>query len=185
MGINYNLEKTSSTVYDTIETRLKAVRNTTYVLMDTGVHGINSVKPPVSLHIYNIYVLPKVIYSLEYLGIGTAHRSLLHNIQTLPQRTALPALYIPLGTLPIQAVIKQRQMSRIPLLAENDTIMEVIARQIATKNQNSHSCVIEMQKLLHKHSPRKHPTNHRVQHQQKGVERNSQKDGSYLLEKEV
>jgi hypothetical protein len=160
LGINYNLEKPSSTANDTIEARLKAGRNTTYALMGAGLHGVNGVNPTVSLHMYNVYVLPKVTYSLEYLNIGTvdmrkletAHRSLLRNIQTLPKRTAIPALYILLGTLPIQAIIEQKQMSAIPSLAKNSTILEVIVRQIAVKKQESHSWVVATQKLLHKYN---------------------------------
>ena len=160
LGINYNMEKPSLTANDTIQARLTAGRNTTYALMGAGLHGINGVNPIVSLHMYNTYVLPKITYSLEYISIGSpnmtklevAHRALLRNIQTLPKRTAVPALYILLGTLPIQAVIEQKQLSTIPSLAANPTILEIIIRQVAVKKEGSHSWVVATQKLLHKYN---------------------------------
>lgn len=159
LGVNYNVNKPSSTANDTTDARLKTGRNTTYSLMGAGMHGVNGVKPTVSVHMYNIYVSPRVTYGLEFINIGTtnirkletAHRSVLRNIQSLPKRTAIPALHILLGVLPIQAVIEQKQMSAIVSLANNDTILDVIIRQLASKSQDSHSWVISTQKLLHKY----------------------------------
>ena len=112
-----------------------------------GMHSVNGVKPTVSVHMYNIYVMPRVMYGLDFINIGTtnirkletAHRSILRNIQTLPRRTVIPALHILLGVLPIQANIEQKQMSSIVSLANNKTILDVIIRQLVTKSQNSHS----------------------------------------------
>lgn len=159
LGINYNVEKHAATANDTTEVRLQAGRNTTYSLMGAGMHGINGVKPTVSVHMYNIYVMPRVTYGLEFVNVGTtnirklevAHRTTLRNIQTLPRRTAIPALHILLGALPIQAIIEQKQISSIASLSKNRTILDLIIRQLATKSQDSHSWVIATQKLLNKY----------------------------------
>ena len=159
LGVNYNLEKPGATSNSTVEARLKTGRNTTYSLMGAGLHGTNGVNPTVSNHIYNVYVVPCVVYSLKFISLNapdlkkleTAHNSLLRNIQSLPSRTAISALHILLGTLPLQATLEQRQLATIPSLLQNSTILEVIIRQIATKSSASHSWVIATQKLLHKY----------------------------------
>ena len=71
---------------------------------------------------YTVFAMSRIIYSLEYLNIGTVnlkklettHNRILRNIQCLPIRPAVAAIYILLGTLPIQATIDQRHLSSIP-----------------------------------------------------------------------
>ena len=159
LGVKYNLEKASSTASVTVEERLKSGRSVTYAMMGAGMHGVNGVNPIVTNHIYKTVAESKVVYSLEYLNIGTTlmkkltagQNEVLRNIQTLPQRTATSSLYILLGTLPVQATIEQRQLSCIPSIAKNDTIFEVMINQIAMKKMNSNSWFIIVEKLLLKY----------------------------------
>ena len=159
LGINYNVEKPCKTSKTTVEARLQMGRNTTYALMGAGLHGVNGVNPIVSLHMYNTYVVPRVIFGLEFVTISptemkkleVAHRKLLKNIQTLPKRASTPAIHILLGSLPIQATLEQRQITAIPSLADNGTILEIIISQLATKSHDSNSWVIATQKLLDKY----------------------------------
>ena len=70
--------------------------------MGAGLHGSNGVNPVISKHMYTVFVMLQITYSLEYLNIGTvnmtkletAHNRLLRNIQGLPTRMAVAAIHI-------------------------------------------------------------------------------------------
>jgi hypothetical protein len=159
LGVDHETTKASATATCTVEARLKSARNATYALMGAGLHGVNGINPRVSIHIYNIYVLPRLLYNLEVIDINetnlkrleVAHRRFLRNIQSLPTRTATPALYILTGVLPIEAQIDQRRLCMIPSLAENPTILTLLTRQIAMKDGKSHSWIVKTQDALHKY----------------------------------
>jgi hypothetical protein len=127
--------------------------------MGAGLHGINGVNPVVSLHIYKTYVLPRILYGLEAIHINpanlarleVAHRSLLRNIQGLPKRTAIAALYIASGMLPMEALIERRRLVMIPQMAKNPLLYDLIHRQIAIKSRTSSSWVVKTQAILNKY----------------------------------
>lgn len=61
LGIEWDLSSYSATATATIEARMKIGRCTTYGLMGAGLHGVNGVRINVSLHIYRMYVLPRML----------------------------------------------------------------------------------------------------------------------------
>ena len=83
-----------------IEDRISLARRTGYSLMKSGFHGSNGLNPKVSYSLYQTYVLPRMLYSLEILDLRKSdvkqlsdfHVDLLRRIQSLPSRTALSAV---------------------------------------------------------------------------------------------
>jgi hypothetical protein len=50
-----------------IEERIALARRTLYSLIKTGVHGTNGLNPRTSCKIYQVYVIPRLLYGLETL----------------------------------------------------------------------------------------------------------------------
>ena len=159
LGIEFDLTSYNGTATATTEARIKTSRATTYSLMGAGLHGENGLSISASLHIFAIYVVPKMLYGLEAIHINnpnmkrleTAHRALLRDIQGLPKRTATPAVYLLSGSLPLEAQIDRRRLRILPSLRDNPTLRAIIHRQIAIKPDKSHSWVVETQALLRKY----------------------------------
>ena len=83
--------------------------------MNVGVHGTNGLNPKTSYMIYRVYVLPRLLYSLEVLPLikllRDFHVNFLRQIQAIPSRTAISAVYLLVGALPIEAEIHKRVLS--------------------------------------------------------------------------
>ena len=109
-----------------MDTRLRLGRCTIYALMGEEQHGINGLNPKISLHIYKIFVLPRILYGLEAIDINPAntarlemaHRAVI-DIQGLQKRTAIPALYLLSGMLLMVALIDRRCICMIPQMTQN------------------------------------------------------------------
>ena len=94
----------------TIEARITLARQTAYGLMGAGLHGLNGVSPSVCVKILNIYVCPRLIFGLDSLVLSTedmkllekTYRKYLRCCQHLPDNTAIPAIYLLSGALPIE-----------------------------------------------------------------------------------
>ena len=52
-----------------IEYRISTARGMSYALMKNGVHGTNGLNPRTSYKIYQIYVLPRLLYNMEVLSL--------------------------------------------------------------------------------------------------------------------
>ena len=154
------------TANHTMDSRLRLGRCTIYAIMGAELHGINWLNPNISLHIYKIFVLPRILYGLEAIDFNPAntarlemaHKAMISNIQGLPNRTAIPALYLLSGMLSMEALIDRSRLCMIPQMARNPTLYDIIHRQIAVKDHKSNynvlynSWVIEMQSILQKYS---------------------------------
>jgi hypothetical protein len=122
-----------------IEERIALARRTLYTLIQTGVHGINGLNLRTSCKIYQVYVIPRLLYGLETLNLKNKdmttlfifHLSTLKPLQSLPIRTANSAVYLLLGILPIFAELHKRQLSLLHQIAmsENVSIREIAWRQ--------------------------------------------------------
>ena len=98
---------------DTDETavaeNVKKARRTLYSLMTAGLHGENGLDPETSFHLYQIYVLPVLLYGMEVVFPRPKFMEVLdkfnkHDIKhrlSLPVTVADPAIYLLSGTLPI------------------------------------------------------------------------------------
>ena len=97
-------EKAESTV--NIVERISVARRTLYALIKTGVHGTSGLNPRIS---YQVYVIPRLLYSLDVLPLTDTHisqlqrfhTSTLKRLQSLPERTASSIVHLLLGALPI------------------------------------------------------------------------------------
>ena len=84
--------------------------------MKSVFHGSNGLNPKVSYRLYQTYVLPRMLYSLEILDLHKSdlkqlsdfHVDLFRRIQSLPSRTALFAVYLLFRALPIEAELHKR-----------------------------------------------------------------------------
>ena len=68
LGINFNLTSYNAHATTTVDTRLTLSRNTAYALMSAGFHGMNGINHTTSIHIYNVYILSRVLYRLEAIS---------------------------------------------------------------------------------------------------------------------
>ena len=114
LGITRDVSK-HDPVSSHITDKLSVGIRTAYALMGSGLHCLNGLHPCVSLHIYNTYIIPRMISGLESVVISkkdmkqleTYHRKFLKCIQNLPSNTASCAVYTLMGALPIEATIEQ------------------------------------------------------------------------------
>jgi hypothetical protein len=116
---------------------LALARRTLYSLIKTGVDGTNGLNPRTSCKIYQVYVIPRLLYGLETLNLkkkdmatlSSFHIGTLKRLQSLPIRTANSAVYLLLGTLPISAELHKRQLLHQIAISENISIREIAWRQ--------------------------------------------------------
>lgn len=122
-----------------IQDRISLARRTAYSLMNVGVHGTNGLNPKTSYMIYRVYVLPRLLYSLEVLPLNNGdikllrdfHVNFLRQIQALPSRTAISAVYLLVGALPIEAEIHKRVLSLFHSIfsSNNENLKKALERQ--------------------------------------------------------
>jgi hypothetical protein len=145
----------------TVESRISLGRRTLYAMMGSGLHGLNGLPVPTSVHLYNIYIMPRATYGLEVLSLKGAHltsltlfhRSTLRSILGIPDRTAIPALHILTGVLPMKAILDIKTLCFLhSLIDTGGTTRDIILRQYATKKNTSKSWVIYVKKLLQLYS---------------------------------
>lgn len=127
-----------------IDHRISVARRTLYSLMKSGVHGSNGLNPTTSYRIYQMYVLPRLLYSTEVLPLkqyqlsklSKFHTDTLRNIQSLPLRTSRSAVLLLVGAAPLEAEIHKRQLSLIfaATKGNNSVLREVASRQTLFKD---------------------------------------------------
>ena len=141
-----------------IEERLSLARRTQYALINTGVHGSNGLNPRISYKIYQCYVMPIFFYGLEVLPLTQSQINVLSKFyldnlkrfQSLPTRVATCAVYLLLGSLPLEAELHKRQLSLLYniLVSDNETVKELTERQIAVNLDNKLSYFSKVQDIL-------------------------------------
>jgi hypothetical protein len=102
-----------------LEERLKTGRQTIYALLGSGLHARVGMSPIVLQKIWKTYVVPKYLYGLEVqicskddiVELEKLQRKTLKHFQCLPERTASAAVYILLGTEPIEIIIDRNMLS--------------------------------------------------------------------------
>ena len=109
--------------------------------MSAGFHGDDGLDPDTSIHLLQTYVLPVLVYGLEVLlprkvlleKLYRIHKKFLKMILSLPETVADPAVYVLLGTAPIESVIHKRALTfygNICRLSE-DTVEEQLCQETA------------------------------------------------------
>jgi hypothetical protein len=140
VGIQRDL--TSSTL--SIETRISNGRKTIYALLGAGMHGTNGLPVSASMHMYYIYVLPRVQYGLEAItpsilnlkALEMFQRSTLRSLMGLPQRIAIPALYVLSGALPMEHSINLKKLSFLRALICSGGKMRELVGNMQSRLQN-------------------------------------------------
>jgi hypothetical protein len=142
----------------TIECRVKEARRAMYRLAGAGMYGYNGVGPQVSLQILTVYVVPILTYGLEslilcesdYSRLEQFYKSALRRIQHFPESTALPAIYLLLGCIPLKGQIHLKMLSLFGAILRRPGSIEydVIRRQLAIKDLTSNSWTTQIRKIL-------------------------------------
>ena len=143
----------------TIEKRIKTARRATYALMGPGIHGINGMNPKSARSLLQAYIVPRLLYGLETMvltqkqfnSIETYFRSLLKQVQSLPDNVANPAPYILIGLCPIEATYDKNLVSLLAAALGDSSIRQLALHRFATKSSRSKSWFIYAQKRLSKY----------------------------------
>lgn len=144
-------EKVESTL--NIAERIGVARRTLYALIKIGVHGSNGLNPRISYRIYQVYVIARLLYSLDVISLTDTHIhqlqrfhiSTLRRIQSLPDRTASSVVQLLLGALPIQAELHKRQLSLLHSIVRsgNERLKSLLERQLTLRCSKSFFCIAE------------------------------------------
>ena len=142
-----------------IEDRISCARKTLYVLMGSGLHGLNGLPVSVSMHLYRTFVLTRALYGLEAtIPTKTAiqelekfHRRNLRCILGLPERAATAALYILTGSTQMIYMVHIQTLKYLLSLLASGITREVVLRQHATKTDKSAPWVVYVRSLLQKY----------------------------------
>ena len=133
--------------------KVKKARRPLYSLMSAGLHGENELDLETSLHLYQIYVLPVLLFGIEVIFPRPKFMEILdkfnkHNIKRLiplPVTAAHPAINLVSGTLPIEAMIHHRVLTffgNISRLSDSSIEKRLAERQQAVK-------IIRQSQLVH------------------------------------
>jgi hypothetical protein len=146
---------------ETVTSRIQTGRRVAYALMGAGLHGLNGVSPEVSMTLIKMYVLPAVMYGLDAMELGTGayrelhafQKNLLRQVQHLPHATAVPAIYLLSGCLPLEAVHHSSVLSLyVRMISRHGSLeREIILRQLAMKDIQSSSWTSLVRRLLIKY----------------------------------
>ena len=153
----------ANTNRDTINNRVKSARRALYDLLGAGMSGLRNIGPVVALHGYTVYVEPILLYGLEatvpeskdIICLTKFHRHTLRRFLNVPNSTAVCALHILSGSLPIEATIHKRalRLFRSNLDADADTppaifTRDLVLRQLAVKDLESSSWTSYIKRLF-------------------------------------
>lgn len=130
--------------------------------MPAGLHDENGLDPETSLHLYQIYVIPILLYGLEVVLprpklvdiADKFNKKYLKCLLSVPVTTADAAVYVLSGTIPIQGMIDQRILcfyGSICRLHNSSVEKQIALRQLTIKSMDSNSWFIAVKKLLMKY----------------------------------
>ena len=141
-----------------ITDRISLASRTAYALMGSGFHGMNGISPKVSIQIYRIYVIPRLMYGLEAVVLNKTqiteleafHRKTLKNLQSLSPRTPTSAVFLLAGMPPLEALLDLRLTSLLYTIgkAPNSNLREIGWYQLARKKSTSSSWFVYCVKRL-------------------------------------
>lgn len=158
-----------------IEGNISKARRTMYSLMGAGLHGKNGLNPITCLHIFQIYILPVLIYGLDILLPDKKHieplevfyRKAMKQILSLPNNTADAAVYTMTGVIPIQGTIHKAVINIYNKICgmESSIEKELAERQLLMSGFNSQSwfskarCILAQYNLPSAHDLMLNPIN--------------------------
>ena len=127
-----------------------SARRAAYALLGAGLHGRNGLDPAASFRLITLYVIPTLLYGLEATvlrrsdidNMETFYRGLLRQVQSLPVSTAKEAVYLLMGTIPIEALIHQHILTffgSITRLEDESPLRMLAVRQLALTDHRPRS----------------------------------------------
>jgi hypothetical protein len=145
----------------TVVENIKLARRSLFSLTGAGMYGLNGAHPKPSVHLWNTYIIPRLVYGLDVIPITSRQledleifqRSNLKRIQHLPPGTPNAAVLLLVGTLPIEAVIDQKVLSLYTNMCRLEDSRErcILQRQLAVKDMSSCSFTTRVKVVLHKY----------------------------------
>ena len=116
---------------------------------------------PQSQRSWEIFILTKLLHSLEPMIVtdpdimlfDNFYRATLNWIQHLPQNTASPAVYLLIGSLPVEGLLRLRILSFFMCIIHQSTSAEyaIVKRQLVMNDTSSHSWDIIVGNILHQY----------------------------------
>ena len=144
-----------------IKPKIQMARRTMYSLMGAGLHGRRGLNPLTSYKIWECFGLPRATYGLESVKLAkkdidsleTYQRSLLKQLQSLPDRCATIPVYTLLGAKPMEVVLDIKALSFFGnMIRQKDSIeFQIIRRQLAVKDTDSASFTVTIRRILQKY----------------------------------
>ena len=137
-----------------VTVNIQKARRSMYSLMPAGLHGENGLDPLTAVHVFQIYVLPVLLYGLEIAVPSKTNldilerflRTSLKQILSLPTSTASPAVYILTGILPAEAMIHKRILAlfgSICRLSVESIEKRLARRQLSIQSYSSYSWFVK------------------------------------------
>ena len=126
--------------------------------MPSGCHGHNGLDQESTIHLFQIYVLPTLIYGMEVVLPGGKHLDTLEKfykkymklLLSIPVTTADPGVYIISGIVPVEATIHKRALTlfgNISRLTSSSIEKRIAHRQMNIKGQKSNSWFVALREL--------------------------------------
>ena len=157
--IHLGIRRSIDSPLATVEDRTSLARKTFYAMMGAGLHGLNGLPVTTCLLLYNVYIVPRLLYGLEAIKLTDQaisklevfHRYALRSILGLPGYTATPALHILTGQLPMENQLDIKYLTFLRSLLSVEPCREIILRQYANKTAKSNSLINTFRKKLFKY----------------------------------
>ena len=144
-----------------IDRKIELGRRTAYSLLGAGIHGFNGLKQDNKAHIWNTFVVPRILYGLEVSMISQKdvkkleqfQNKCLKQLQHLPDRTANVACNALMGIIPMEIQIHKNILNLFIgiLHSPNSVEYRIAMRQLATKSIEEASFFSNVRKILMKY----------------------------------
>ena len=143
LGLTWQSGKTKPN----LELNVSAARRTSYKLMGAGFHGVEGLNPVTSMKLVSAYVMPRLLLGLEAVVLNKTdvslldkyHRKLLRQLQSLPDSTSNAAVYLLVGSIPVEGEWHKRVLSlygRVTRLGSDHPLYLLAARQLSLGASN-------------------------------------------------
>ena len=161
-SMHVGILRSASTQETAVQENVKKARRTLYSLMPSGCHGHNGLDQESTVHLFQTYVLPTLIYGMEVVLPRGKHLDTLEKfykkymklLLSIPVTTADPAVYIISGTIPVEATIHKRALTlfgNISRLTSSSIEKRIARRQLNIKGQKSNSWFVALRELCFKY----------------------------------
>lgn len=128
-----------------VQSNISKARRAAYALMRTGLHGCDGLGPATSIRLIQLFVTPCLLHGLDAAVLDkssihqleTFYRKILRQVQSLPESTAVEAIYWMSGNTPIEGQYHSRMLllfGGICRLPPDHTLRRLALRQLSMPN---------------------------------------------------